>query len=244
MKSSLHPKGDDSGTLVGAKTNDGLRARRKSSALSQLSYYNKADTYSETMPRQVFFGWRVDHRLTGNQREKQNLTRTARYTKFNWVPISLMHQLTKLANIYFVVITLLAFVPDSPKAPWNSLLTLFLMLAFLVIKDGQEDKMRRQTDDATNNKPANCYQYGDLGFRQKPQKELRVGDIVTVFNNDEVPADLLLINVQANSAFFDTVNLDGEAILSERYAADGNVNTGDLQLFRGLVGCEDPNPVI
>ena len=56
---------------------------------------------------------------------------------------------------------------------------------------------------------------------------------------------MLLINVQANSAFFDTVNLDGESILSEKFAALGkNVNTGDLQQYRGLIICEEPNAVM
>ena len=50
--------------------------------------------------------------------------------------MSLFFQMTKLANIYFVVITLLAFIPNSPKSPYFSILTLALMLGFLVIKDG------------------------------------------------------------------------------------------------------------
>ena len=61
-----------------------------------------------------------------------------------------------------------------------------------------------------------------------PQKNLRVGDIVTVFNNAEVPADVVLINIDQKSAFFDTVNLDGETILSERFSAQENVHASEL----------------
>ena len=68
--------------------------------------------------------------------KKDNKLRTARYTKYNWVPVSLFNQLKKLANIYFVLITLLMFIPGSPKAPFNSFFTLMMMLMFLVIKDG------------------------------------------------------------------------------------------------------------
>ena len=180
------------------------------------------------MTRKVHFGWRVDPILLENQREKKNVLQTARYTRANWIPVSLFNQLSKLANIYFVIITFLAFIPDSPKTPIFSLLTLSMMLIFLVIRDGEEDRLRREMDHRNNNNIANCYDYGKLGFVQKAQQELRVGDIVTVFNNKEIPADLLLINVQANSAFFDTINLDGEAVLTEKFAAQNNVNSADL----------------
>ena len=40
------------------------------------------------------------------------------------------------ANIYFLAITLLAFVPDAPKSPYVSLITLAIMIGFLVFKDG------------------------------------------------------------------------------------------------------------
>ena len=77
----------------------------------------------------------------------------------NWIPMSLFYQLKKLANIYFIVITLLAFIPGSPKSPYFSVLTLAVMLGFLVIKDGQEDKQRRMIDKATNLRNANCYKF-------------------------------------------------------------------------------------
>ena len=59
-------------------------------------------------------------------------------------------------------------------------------------------------------------------------EDLQLGDIIVVYNNEEVPADVLLINVHANSAFFDTVNLDGEPVLSERFAIGENIKATDL----------------
>jgi len=55
---------------------------------------------------------------------------------------------------------------------------------------------------------------------------------------------MLLVNVHQHSAFFDTVNLDGEAVLSEKYSFDENVITQDLQSFRGTVVYGDPSAVI
>ncbi len=103
------------------------------------------------------------------------------------------------------------------------------MLTFLVIKDGQEDKARRESDDLNNLTNANVYSYGTMGFVPKPQKDIRLGDVVTVFCDHEFPADVVLISVDSGTAYIDTVSLDGETILSRRYAArQQNVRTNDI----------------
>ena len=95
-----------------------------------------------------------------------------------------------------------------------------------------------------NENDANVYSYPFITFKKQKKQEIRVGDIVTVFNNEEVPADIVLINVDSGSAYFDTVMLDGEPVLSERFSFVENVTSVQLQAFRGLITCEDPNPVV
>ena len=68
------------------------------------------------------------------------------------------------------------------------------MLAFLIIKDGREDQTRRKEDKKENNKTAKYYSYGILGFTEKPIQDLLEGDTVLVYNNEEVPADMILIS--------------------------------------------------
>ena len=54
-----------------------------------------------------------------------------------------------------------------------------------------------------------------------------------------------MVNVDSTSAFFETVSLDGETILTERYSIDNeNLTTSQLQEFHGLLVVEEPNPVI
>ena len=67
-----------------------------------------------------------------------------------------------------------------------------------------------------------------MGFTEKPLEDLSIGDIIVVYNNQEVPADVLLINVHGDSAFFDTVNLDGEPVLTERFAIGENIKANDV----------------
>lgn len=126
----------------------------------------------------------------------------------------MFNQLRKLANIYFVLVTLLSLIPNSPKSAGSSVLTLSISLIFLVIKDGGEDKQRRINDSKDNTHLANVYDYPSMGFVSKRKQDIRCGNIVTVFNNEELPADLVIINAHSGQAFFETVILDGEPILN------------------------------
>ena len=54
------------------------------------------------------------------------------------------------------------------------------------------------------------------------------GDTVLVYNNEEVPADMILISTYGEQAFFDTVNLDGESVLSEKFTAGKNFTVEEL----------------
>jgi P-type E1-E2 ATPase len=46
--------------------------------------------------------------------------------------------------------------------------------------------------------------------------EVRLGDIVKVEKDEEVPADLLCIHAPKDVVFISTMNLDGETNLKER----------------------------
>ena len=54
------------------------------------------------------------------------------------MPIFFFKQLIKPVNVYFVIITLLAFVPDSPKDPTLSALTLSFLMLIQAIKEANE----------------------------------------------------------------------------------------------------------
>lgn len=63
-----------------------------------------------------------------------------------------------------------------------------------------------------------------------PWKDVKVGDIVHLSNNEPVPADLLLLHSSDTQgfAYLDTCNLDGETNLKQR------------QVIRGFLDLEDP----
>ena len=77
---------------------------------------------------------------------------TTKYTVFSFLPKNLWEQFQRIANIYFLVISLLQiFVPDaSPTGKYNTFLTLLFVMMVTAAKEGYEDYKRFQADRKQN----------------------------------------------------------------------------------------------
>ena len=67
--------------------------------------------------------------------------------------------------------------------------------------------------------------YDDITNNLKDVKwsDVKVGEIVRVEKDEEIPADLLLIHAPKDVVFVSTMNLDGETNLKERMMPFPNV---------------------
>jgi len=83
-----------------------------------------------------------------------NKISTAKYNAFNFLPINLFIQFTKLANVYFLVIGILEFIPSISNT--NGLPSIWGPLVLIVLismtKDFFEDRKRHNQDNEENNK--------------------------------------------------------------------------------------------
>ena len=64
----------------------------------------------------LFFGRFLKQRMD-KQHKKTNKIVTSHYTNANWFPKSALKQFKKPVNNYFLLITVLHFLPFSPKKP-------------------------------------------------------------------------------------------------------------------------------
>ena len=64
--------------------------------------------------------------------------------------------------------------------------------------------------------------------------DVKVGDLVKVFKDTEFPADLLVVSAPKEVVYVDTMNLDGETNLKEKYLFDKSYASADD--FIGLNG--------
>lgn len=98
---------------------------------------------------------------------------------------ALFEQFRRLANVYFLVITILMLIGtyttffDSPLTPYTTLLPLCIVLAITMGKEGFEDLKRHAADRATNARPTAEVSLTDKGeLEETCWKNVKVGRCV------------------------------------------------------------------
>lgn len=79
-----------------------------------------------------------------------------------------------------------------------------------------------------------------LAFERKAWKEVKVGDIIRVQNNEEVPADVLILSSSDtdNCCYVETKNLDGETNLKVKQAMKFSSQNHDLKRANDFMGID------
>ncbi|TKY58773.1 Phospholipid-transporting ATPase 3 [Spatholobus suberectus] len=177
-------------------------------------------------------------------RFKGNSISTTKYNFFTFLPKGLFEQFRRVANLYFLTISILSTTPISPVSPITNVLPLSLVLLVSLIKEAFEDWKRFQNDMAINNNTIDVLQ--DQKWESLPWKKLQVGDIVKIKQDGFFPADLLfLASTNADGVcYIETANLDGETNLKIRKALEKTwdyVTPEKASEFKGEIQCEQPN---
>ncbi|CAM8938245.1 unnamed protein product [Rhodiola kirilowii] len=177
-------------------------------------------------------------------RFKGNSVSTTKYNVLTFLPKGLYEQFRRVANFYFLMISVLSLTPLSPVSPVTNILPLSMVLLVSLVKEAYEDWKRFQSDMTINNSLIDVLHDGE--WNQIPWKELQVGDIVLVKQDGYFPADIVFL-ASTNSdgvSYIETANLDGETNLKIRKALE---KTWDFLApdkaveFKGDIHCEQPN---
>eukprot|EP00347_Sterkiella_histriomuscorum_P017586 403348770 len=199
---------------------------------------------SNTKQRVIFGGL---SNKTKEQLKLKNSVRTTKYTALTWAPLSLLFQFKRAANIYFLIISVLTCLSFSPKSAPSMIGTFGGVLIFTMIKEAYEDIQRYKSDKELNTRKAYVLNQSSSSedFQQCRWADVKVGDIVMIKKDTEFPADILLVNAAQNKeiVYVDTMNLDGETNLKEKYvfAKDYNMQRINEDLNIGEVICDKPN---
>ncbi|KAM4585877.1 phospholipid-transporting ATPase VB [Fundulus diaphanus] len=176
-----------------------------------------------------------------------NAVKTTKYSPLLFLPKNLYEQFHRLANLYFVGLAILNFIPVvNAFQPEVGLIPICVIMCLTALKDAWEDFRRYQSDKKINNMPCFIYSRREKQYMEKRWKDVRVGDFVKVVCNEIVPADLLLLYSSDPNGVchIETANLDGETNLKQRTAVSGlcTSNPGfEPESFNCAVVCEKPN---
>lgn len=169
-----------------------------------------------------------------------NFIRSCRYTLWNFLPRQLFAQFSKLANFYFLCVSILQMIPGlSTTGNYTTIVPLTFFVVLSMAKEGYDDLRRYKLDRVENNQSASvlqakirnpvpvdgCETAQAMNLEQKiwanvKWKDVNVGDVVKLTRNEAAPADLILLHSKgANGiAYIETMALDGETNLKSKQA--------------------------
>ncbi|KAF1989986.1 phospholipid-translocating P-type ATPase [Aulographum hederae CBS 113979] len=175
-----------------------------------------------------------------------NSIRSSRYTAWNFLPRQLWAQFSKLANFYFLCVSIMQMIPGlSTTGTFTTIVPLLFFVSLSMAKEGYDDLRRYRLDKAENNRDASvlhAYKTDGLTDKSSPGssredvegtrnlgplhwasikwKDVQVGDVVKLERDDTAPADLLLLHSEDENgvAYVETMALDGETNLKNKQA--------------------------
>ncbi|XP_056894279.1 phospholipid-transporting ATPase VA [Takifugu flavidus] len=182
-----------------------------------------------------------------NRHYANNKIKTTKYTVLSFLPKNLFEQFHRFANVYFVFIALLNFVPVvNAFQPELALAPVVFILSVTAIKDLWEDYRRHRSDKEINHMDCLVYSVAERRYVEKYWKEARVGDFIRLRCNEILPADVLLLSSSDPDRLchIETATLDGETNLKQRQIVRSFFDLDcdfDPLKYNSIIECEKPN---
>ncbi|GAB0097049.1 Phospholipid-transporting ATPase [Sergentomyia squamirostris] len=173
--------------------------------------------------------------------KRKNRIKSTKYTLITFLPQNLLEQFRRIANFYFLVMTTIALIIDSPVSPLTSLIPLVFVISVTAMKQGYEDYLRHRADNMVNYSLVTVIRNG-IEIDIKCQNVVP-GDLVKVVRDCDVPCDLVLLKSSDphGKCYITTANLDGESSLKTLTIPRGlpAVDIDRLNTL-GIIECEHP----
>ncbi|KAB1282219.1 putative phospholipid-transporting ATPase VD [Camelus dromedarius] len=157
-----------------------------------------------------------------------NRIRTTKYTLLNFVPRNLFEQFHRAANLYFLFLVVLNWVPLVEAFQKEiTMLPLVVVLTIIAIKDGLEDYRKYKIDKQINNLVTKVYS----SWIQPDALDILGECVLKMFFLDGI-------------CHIETSGLDGESNLKQRQVVRGYAEQDsevDPEKFSSRIECESPN---
>ena len=225
----MYPEIDDKSKKVVNNTSnkDKDKDKEKSSALD-ISMFNKESSFQmnkylanhirvethETKHEQF-----IEFFINNNARNREykfrdNTISTTKFNFFTFLPKGLMYQFSRLSNVYFLFTAIIQSIPlISPLTSITAIVPLIFVLGVSMVRELIEDLGRRKYDNINNEEEVIVFRNNE--FVRDTNKTLRHGEIILIYENQEIPADMIVIDTtfKEGTCYVETSSLDGEKTL-------------------------------
>ncbi|GAB4859580.1 Alanine aminotransferase 2, variant 2 [Ancistrocladus abbreviatus] len=175
---------------------------------------------------------------------RDNRISNRKYTLLNFLPKNLWEQFSRFMNQYFLLIACLQLwsliTPVNPASTWGPLIFIFAVSAS---KEAWDDYNRYLSDKKANEKEVWVVMHGIKKHIQA--QNIRVGNIIWLRENDEVPCDLVLLGTSdpQGLCYVETAALDGETDMKTRVipSACMGIDSELLHKIKGVIECPNPD---
>ncbi|XP_077389851.1 phospholipid-transporting ATPase VA [Festucalex cinctus] len=222
-------------------------ASREGAAASKVKLKKKKKSKKESKTRCVYANVLGEDDENPNRHYADNKIKTTKYTVLSFLPKNLFEQFHRFANVYFVFIALLNFVPVvNAFQPELALAPVVFILSVTAIKDLWEDYRRHRSDKEINHMDCLVYSRTERRYVEKFWKEVHVGDFIQLRCNEILPADVLLLSSSDPDRLchIETATLDGETNLKQRQVVRSFFDLDcdfDPSKYDSVIECEKPN---
>ncbi|XP_063777045.1 phospholipid-transporting ATPase VD [Pseudophryne corroboree] len=177
---------------------------------------------------------------------KNNKICTTKYTLLNFIPRNLFEQFHRAANLYFLFLVFLNWVPLVEAFQKEiAMLPLVAVLTIIAIKDGLEDYRKYKLDKVINHILTQVYCRKEKKYIECFWKDVKVGNFIKLRCDEIIPADMVLLHSSDPDGIchIETSSLDGETNLKQRQVAKGYSMDYDFEpeKFSSRIQCETPN---
>ncbi|CAD8052350.1 unnamed protein product [Paramecium sonneborni] len=160
--------------------------------------------------------------VTGNAENEvfpTNFIKTSKYNIVTFLPLSLLGQFRRYANIYFLFIAIIQSFPIiSPLNPISAIAPLVFVLGLSMIREAMEDISRHKSDNEVN--AMDCTKIVNNRKVKTTWADLKVGDLLFISENEMFPADIIVLSshFESGACYIETSSLDGEKNLKPKSA--------------------------
>ncbi|RLN60655.1 hypothetical protein BBP00_00005860, partial [Phytophthora kernoviae] len=175
-----------------------------------------------------------------------NAIHTSKYTFLNFLPLCLLQEFRRAANLYFLAIAILQSIKQiSPLTPITAIAPLVMVVSVSLLREAIEERKKRAYDGIMNAKSVVVMR--NFEEQHTVWESIQVGDLIRIHERDPIPADgIILASSEDNgTCYIDTSNLDGEANLKSRQSLRSTLSltfdTNSRDKTKYFIKCEQPD---